>query len=96
MCAWPWKRRTSSIADHVHLLVRLHTTVAVATLAKEVKGSTSHLVTHEITPGQLFKWQGAYGAFTLHKSEVPIVQRHIERRKEDHAPATCGKIGSRP
>ena len=31
------------IADHVHLLVRLHTTVAVATLAKEVKGASSHL-----------------------------------------------------
>jgi len=73
------------IADHAHLLVRLHTTVAVATLAKEVKGSTSHLVTHEIAPGQFFKWQGAYGAFTLRKSEVPEVQRYIERQKEHHA-----------
>ncbi|PKO20263.1 MAG: transposase [Chloroflexi bacterium HGW-Chloroflexi-1] len=73
------------IADHAHLLVRLHTTVAVATLAKEVKGSTSHLVTHEIAPGQFFKWQGAYGAFTLRKSEVPVVQGYIERQKEHHA-----------
>ena len=73
------------VADHVHLLVRLHTTVAVATLAKEVKGSSSHLVTHEIRPGEFFKWQGAYGAFTLRKEDVPVVQAYIERQKEHHA-----------
>ncbi len=72
-------------ADHVHLLVRLHTTVAVATLAKEVKGSSSHLVTHEITPGEFFKWQGAYGAFTLRKEDVPVVESYIENQKQHHA-----------
>ena len=74
-------------ANHVHLLVRLHTTVSVAQLAKEVKGSSSHLVTHEITPGEFFKWQGAYGAFTLRKEDVPVVQAYIERQKEHHAMA---------
>ena len=73
------------IDDHVHLLVRLHTTVAVATLAKHVKGSSSHLVTHEIVPGEFFKWQGSYGAFTLRKESVPQVQSYIERQEEHHA-----------
>ncbi len=75
------------IADHVHLLVRLHTTVAVATLVKEAKGASSHLVTHEIAPDQFFKWQGAYGAFTLRKSEASAVQAYIERQAEHHAAA---------
>lgn len=75
------------VADHVHLLVRLHTTVPVATLAKEVKGSTSHLVTHEIAPAQGFKWQGAYGAFTLRKEDVPVVAAYIEKQKYHHASA---------
>ena len=35
------------MADHVHLLVRFPTTLTVADLVKEVKGATSHLVTHE-------------------------------------------------
>ncbi|MGH7463099.1 MAG: IS200/IS605 family transposase, partial [Longimicrobiales bacterium] len=48
--------------DHVHVLVRFPTTLAVATLLKEVKGSSSHLMTHEVTPNEFFKWQGAYGA----------------------------------
>ena len=72
-------------ADHVHLLVQLHTTVTVATLAKEVKGASSHLMTHEIAPGQFFKWQGAYGAFTLRKTDVPAVQVYIEKQKTHHA-----------
>ena len=71
--------------DHVHLLVRLHTTVTVADLLKEVKGASSHLVTHEIAPGEFFKWQGAYGAFTVSKDGVERVKEYIERQKEHHA-----------
>jgi putative transposase len=73
------------ISDHVHLLVRFHTTVAVASLAKEVKGSSSHLVTHEIKPDVFFKWQGAYGAFTLRKSEVTTVTTYIQSQEQHHA-----------
>ncbi len=74
--------------DHLHLLVRLPTTLAVATLLKEVKGSSSHLVTHEIEP-EFFKWQGAYGAFTLAKADVPNVIDYIRRQKEHHAEQTA-------
>ena len=73
------------IQDHVHLLVRLQTTVTVADLLKETKGASSHLVTHVIRPGEFFKWQGAYGAFTLRKEDVPVVKSYIERQKEHHA-----------
>jgi len=73
------------MADHLHLLVRLPTTLAVATLLKEVKGASSHLVTHAIQPGEFFKWQGAYGAFTLSKDEVPRVIDYIRNQKEHHA-----------
>ncbi len=73
------------IVDHVHLLTRFHTTVSVAQLAKEVKGSTSHLITHKIKPGSFFKWQGAYGAFTVRKSDLPRVIAYIKNQKKHHA-----------
>jgi REP element-mobilizing transposase RayT len=79
----------NGMPDHVHLLVRLHSTVSVAQLLKEVKGASSHLVTHEIAPGGFFKWQGTYGAFTLAKSAVPEVKAYIERQKDHH---TQGKL----
>ncbi len=71
--------------DHIHLLLRLHTTVSVPELIKEVKGASSHLVNHRISTNESFKWQGCYGAFTLAKDEVPIVQTYIEGQKEHHA-----------
>jgi putative transposase len=71
--------------DHVHLLVRLHTTVTVADLLKETKGASLHLMTHKVRPGEFFKWQGAYGAFTVSKSMVPTVKAYIEHQKEHHA-----------
>jgi len=75
-------------SDHVHLLVRLPTTVTVADLVKGVKGSSSHLVTHEIAPGEFFKWQGAYGAFTLRKDDVPILEAYVRNQKTHHAEGT--------
>ncbi len=71
--------------DHIHVLLRLHPTVSVARLVKEVKGASSHLVTHEIKPNEFFKWQGAYGAFTICKSDVPTVKAYIRNQKRHHA-----------
>ncbi len=71
--------------DHVHLLVRLHPAVAIATLIKEVKGTSSHLVTHELTPDEFFKWQGGYGAFTIRKEDVLRLKTYIENQEFHHA-----------
>jgi len=43
------------------------------------------LVTHEIAPGGFFKWQGAYGAFTIRKSEVAQVTAYIQNQERHHA-----------
>lgn len=75
----------NGVEDHVHLLVRFHTTVSVANLVKEVKGSSSHLVTHVLQPGEFFKWQGAYRAFTIRKSDVPVVKEYIINQKQHHS-----------
>ncbi len=73
------------VEDHVHLLVRLPTSLAVATLLKEVKCASSHLMTHEMTPGEFFKWQGAYGAITVNKDGIKVVAEYIQNQKEHHA-----------
>ena len=73
------------VSDHVHLLLRVHPTVAVATLVKELKGSTSHLITHAIVPGRVFRWQGAYGAFTVGSDGIPALCAYIASQKDHHA-----------
>ena len=56
----------------------------MADILKEVKGATSHLVTHEIAPTAFFKWQGSYGAFTVSKEAVPQVEAYIRQQSEHH------------
>jgi REP element-mobilizing transposase RayT len=78
----------NGIEDHVHLLARLHAAVSTAELAKQVKGASSHLVTHVVDPDQGFKWQGSYGAFSVSETDVPRVRRYIENQKAHHASGT--------
>lgn len=72
-------------ADHVHMLVELHLPVAVAMLAKEVKGASSHFMNQVIGGDRPFAWQGSYGAFSVRRTDVPTVQRYIARQREVHA-----------
>ena len=58
------------IEDHVHLLVGFPPTVTISNLIKQVKGSSSHFITHVVQPNKFFKWQGSYGAFTI-SDETP-------------------------
>ncbi len=76
------------IADHVHILVRLAPTVTISSLIKEIKGATSHLVTHTVNPGEFFKWQGSYATFSVNEKDVPRVKAYILHQKEHHAENT--------
>jgi len=71
--------------DHVHALVRLHSTVSVAEAVKGMKGTSSHFITHELQPQDGFKWQGTYGAFSVSRQELEPVLAYIEHQKEHHA-----------
>ena len=72
--------------DHVHVLARMHATTSVAELVKQLKGSSSHLIGHEI--GLAFRWQGYYGAFTVSQNGVKRVLEYIARQKEHYAQGT--------
>ncbi|HRI65849.1 MAG TPA: IS200/IS605 family transposase [Polyangium sp.] len=71
-------------SDHVHLLVGLAPTIAVATLVKEIKGASTHFVTHVSAPGQPFRWQRGYGAFSLRRADLPTVRDYIAKQKTHH------------
>jgi len=68
----------------------LPTTLAVADLVKQIKGSSSHFVTHEIGV-RAFRWQGSYAGFSVSEEVTPAVRRYIGRQREHHA---AGDINS--
>jgi len=76
------------VEDHVHLLVRVPATIAPADLVKRVKGASSHMVNHDIHAPFYFKWQGAYGAFSVSKRHVPMIREYVLRQAEHHRDRT--------
>jgi putative transposase len=70
------------VADHVHLLARLPATLSAADLAKQVKGASAHLATHEIAPDRFFKWQGGYAAFSAGQGQLEAIRAYIAHQKE--------------
>ena len=87
------------IEDHVHVLLKLPATVAIATLVKQLKGSSSHLANHEVLPRGL-KWQGGYSASSVSRRALHIVRDYVQRQEEHHRDGTifsgCGALtGSR-
>ena len=71
-------------ADHVHLLTSFPLSLAISELMNTAKGSSSHLITHEIKPSEFFKWQGGYGAFTVSRQNIDQVANYIRNQAVHH------------
>jgi len=70
--------------DHVHVLVRIPSTISIAELVGRMKGASSHLVTHALRWPEPFKWQGGYGVFSVSKRHVPVVRDYVLNQEMHH------------
>jgi putative transposase len=78
----------NSVPDHLHILVRMPSTITIADLVKQLKGASSHFVNQVLTPVQPFKWQGFYGAFSVSRWDVERIMAYIQQQKEHHKDGT--------
>lgn len=71
--------------DHIHLVVALGTTRAMADVVRTIK-SKSALWLNELEeyPGK-FYWQRGYSAFSVSKSQLDVVFHYVQNQKEHHA-----------
>lgn len=70
--------------DHVHLLVRLPPTIALANVLRVLKANSSRWV-HERWPARAdFAWQTGYGAFSVSQSNATAVLRYIANQEQHH------------
>jgi putative transposase len=70
--------------NHIHVLAHLHATVPVSELVQQMKGASSHLVTHRLAPGAGFKWQGSYGAFSVSPDGLEALEAYIKNQEVHH------------
>ena len=64
--------------DHLHMLIQLPPTIALADAVQEIKGSSSKWM------GKRFAWQRGYGAFSVCKSTLDQVARYIRNQEAHH------------
>jgi REP element-mobilizing transposase RayT len=69
------------VADHIHLLLSLRATHAVADLVREIKKASSNWAAGQCSA---FAWQTGYAAFSVSASEVPRVTAYIATQEEHH------------
>ena len=76
------------MADHVHLLVGMASTVTIADLVRRVKSGSSHYFSETLKPGEWFAWQRHYGAFSVRPRDRKTIIEYINKQKEHHAKGT--------
>src|SRR5215469_12073937 len=70
------------IADHGHLLLSLHPSMAVDKAVQLIKAGSSKWMHRKGLRD--FEWQVGYGAFTIGISQVNTTIRYIENQKKHH------------
>jgi putative transposase len=70
--------------DHVHVLVSLSPTIAVAKSAQLIKGGSSKWFHDTFGKRVFFSWQAGYGAFSVSPSLLDRTIEYIRNQKEHH------------
>lgn len=74
--------------DHIHMVVAIPPSIAVADIVQRVKGSSSHYLNYVVKLAQPFAWQRGYGALTVGERHLPIVETYVACQKQHHAQQT--------
>lgn len=70
--------------DHVHMLVRLPSLLAVAKAVELVKTNSSRWIHEKRVLHRTFAWQAGYAAFSVSESQLDIVSRYITNQQAHH------------
>jgi putative transposase len=76
--------QVGGVDDHIHALVLAPPILAPAEIAKRLKRDSSKWIHETFANLQDFAWQDGYGAFTVSKSNVPVVVSYILNQRAHH------------
>lgn len=78
----------NGIRDHIHLLISMTPKQAPSDLMYQLKRSSSLWVNQNKLVAGKFSWQEGFGAFSLGKSQLPLIINYIEEQQEHHKKIT--------
>jgi REP element-mobilizing transposase RayT len=75
---------TDGVRNHIHSLLSLHPTVALAELLKDIKVASSIWIKENGVFPNFVNWQEGYGAFTYSLRDEPELIEYLKRQEEHH------------
>ncbi|MDO8691711.1 MAG: IS200/IS605 family transposase [Dehalococcoidia bacterium] len=72
------------IEDHVHMAASVPPSIALSEFIRQVKGSSSHFMNHEMAVPVTFAWQADYGLLSLARKQLPVVVRYVKEQRQHH------------
>ncbi|MFO0810191.1 MAG: transposase [Gemmataceae bacterium] len=72
------------VEDHVHLLAGLGRETSVADALRLIKANTSKWLHDVNLAPPHFAWQAGYAAFTVSRSQMPVVEAYLANQEEHH------------
>ncbi|MGZ8845144.1 MAG: IS200/IS605 family transposase [Pyrinomonadaceae bacterium] len=75
----------NGMSDHVHILIGLKPSMALADLVREVKADSTNFVNDRNLVRGRFNWQEGYGAFSYGHSQLDRIIRYIQNQERHHA-----------
>jgi putative transposase len=74
--------------DHVHLVASVPPKISLATFIGQVKGSSSHFVSHSLDLDSQFAWQGGYSVVSFGGKALDDVVRYVKNQRRHHREST--------
>jgi REP element-mobilizing transposase RayT len=75
----------NGVEDHTHLIMRVHPSVAISDLVKEVKAASSRWIKRERLFPDFECWQPGYAAFSYAPEALPNLRRYVRQQEIHHA-----------
>jgi REP element-mobilizing transposase RayT len=75
----------NSMPDHLHILIGLKPSMALADLVRDIKADSSTYVNKNKWVRGKFAWQEGYGAFSYGHSQLDTVVRYIRNQEKHHS-----------
>jgi len=74
----------NGVSDHLHLIVKLRSTVPVSLLVKQAKGVSAKFINTQLGGYGKFHWRSGYGAFTISRWDLPMIINYVKKQKTHH------------
>lgn len=74
----------NGMPDHLHVLIGLKPSMALADLVRDIKADSSTYVNKNRWVRGKFSWQEGYGAFSYGHSQLDTIIRYIQNHEKHH------------